>query len=176
MGESWIVRNNSGNSLFLTNNGILFRKNGDTVDLVVRTGRRVSDLEFDKEIRINFAHNNLVTISKDDGKQEAAIIDNSKIEEKLNLLIDAVSHMKSNQNSPSENNGLDEIKSYLKSITSNNVSENRENPTDEEDRIRENVLDKLINNKGKFEGQLDNFGKNKRELESGEDFTDLIDF
>jgi len=177
VGESWVVRNNSGKSLFLTNNGILFRKNGDIVDLVVRTGRRVHDLEFDKEIIINLSHNNLVTVSKDYGKEDTAIVDNSKIEEKLNLLIDAVSNIKNIQNLPSENNGLDEIKSYLKSIAStDSFVEKKEEIVNEEEKIREDVLDKLINNNTKFEGQLDNFGKNKRELESEEDFTDLIDF
>lgn len=177
--ESWVVRNKSGKTLFLTKNNILFKRDGDAIDLVARTGKRIDDLEFDKEIKINFSYNNLVTVSK--VREEKVMEIPNEIDEKLNKLLDAVASIRAVENVEKNDNSSDinKILSYIKDMKINGVSNEIDVDQEKnEEKLREDFLKQLMENKKAKEEdtKMDNFGKNKRQIDSDEDFTDLIDF
>jgi len=172
MSDVWIVENQGSMIINLASLGVVLRKKGDVVDLVKATNKNVSELESNKDLKLQFAYNNLKTIKKESFIPSP--VDNSGLEQKLDVLLSSLSEEK--------------MESLLEKIFKKNVvqstqyveksAENQDNKSivDSDEDVRQEALMKLIFNKDKkVESNLENFGKKSQEIEVEDDFSDLID-
>lgn len=175
--EKWIVKNNSGTMLNLPKCGIFFKKADEVLDLVNHTGRTVSDLENDPELRKNFSYNNILTIEKVKFTPEA-ISDSESLQtlsKKLDILTEYISKKTENNDQIDMSKIEDIVKKGLFGLSSNIVL-NNDTRNNEEEEMRQDALKKLIDNSSASEKNLENFGSKKREIEDHDDFSDMIDF
>lgn len=171
MPDKWIVQNNVHGPLHLPRNKIRLMKFGDEIDLVSYTGKTIDQLELDPEIGRAFSFNHLKEVQKGEIIKENQV---SALEKKIDKLFELLSN-KSNEVD------LNELASKIIFAQEKNFVKNEDNLSqnvvlrDEEERMREDALAKLISSAKKPEQKMDSFGKNEKEVESDGDFTDLID-
>jgi hypothetical protein len=177
MRDKFLVKNNTNTLLNLPKNRITIVAGGE-IELVSRLNKSLADIKRDPEILRELMYNNLILVEE---------IDNSKqnIETKIDKLFNLV------ENNKSENNilnsltieALEEVLSRkLKEIITNvqPIKESKEGEQDteiisNEDKMRERLLEQLVNNQKPKDQRLDNLGKEKK-IDKSEDFSDIIDF
>ncbi|GAF90343.1 unnamed protein product, partial [marine sediment metagenome] len=65
--DRFVVQNNTNTVLILTKNKITMSPR-QVVDLIIRTGKSLHELDKDPEIRLNLAYKNLILIDKFDSR------------------------------------------------------------------------------------------------------------
>jgi len=181
MQEEWIVENNSSFILNISKHSlILDRGRNRSVDLVKFTGMTIEELERDKDIMREINNNNLITVKK---TSKNDLFENSKdIEEmrnKIDRLIDIILEKDKNPE-------LDAIAKIVEEKINEAVNKieipvveakavDRKKRTKKEDEIfREEALKTMVDNSKIEKQNMSNFGKDKKVVDPGEDFSDLL--
>lgn len=177
MQEKWVVKNNSKMIISMPKMGIVLRPKG-TVDLVSATGMEVKDLERDSELSVQFTHEHFETIEKIKNPEKGEI--DPKIQEKLDAILSKVENMPQNQREVIvEKQSVEfdpkNLENILRNIVSN-IGAGEKTASKEEDEMREEAIKKLVENaKAPKVSELDNFGKQKKNIDH-DDNSDLISF
>ena len=179
MKEKWDVRNNTKTILFLPQNKIKLNPE-NSIDLVEFTGKRVIDLENDKEIKRELSYNNLITIQKikDEPQPIVSAAPNMQpIEDKLNKILGMLSEQdKASLESGKINlDSLEEIlKEKLKNITITPKEKDEEIAKKEDEKMREKAIEVMIEKEKQKEDNLKAFGQSTK-IEDAEDHSDFIE-
>lgn len=169
--DVFILKNNSGTLLNLAELKI-FLQPGQEVDLVKRTGKLLYELENNQEVKRAIDNGSLVILKKEDGRQSS-----SDISVKLDLLLQRM------ENKPAEViQQPSDLKSILREIVTEvledkmvngNIVSSGEKRTSIDEATKEMVLKQLIDNSPPLENRMNEVKEKK--IDSGQDFSDLID-
>lgn len=192
MTESWVVKNNTRGILHLPENNITFLAPNQEKDLCFHTNKTVAELERDKEIIINLAHNNLEEVEKIkydpvEEKKEALINDLRKdsldLANQIVQLKEIIVNSQSNDRGESQKQEVDTnaIIEAIKQILpkENNAPTNKNivysEDDDEEEKMRQDVIKHMVAKSKTVETNLENFGTEKKIESSPDDNADLLD-
>jgi len=180
MEEQWVVKNNTKGILLFPKNKIKFNFFGQEKELCFFTNKTVSELEKDEEVKINLAHNNIITVSKTTREEKKENEIYSQIKELKDLIIN------SNQKiTPQQSMNVD-MESIAKAISKEiniklNIVSGAENVVflKEEERMREDILKQFVlKNRDNSEKNIKHFGQEKKvdnESEGNEKLLEDID-
>jgi hypothetical protein len=188
MVEKWVVLNNSGKILNLPKSKIVLKKKNQSIDLVAATGKPIFQLELDPEIKLHFAYNNLKTVEKVSREQSHDVKglsdkmdalldvitgkDDSNVTDKIDSLVEA---LKGNQNA---NIDVEQLASLLAAtgVVSKKDKESMTPDEQEENKMRDEAMEKLMSSTKDPEKSMSTFGRTKVISENNDDMSDLIDF
>ena len=181
MKDKFLVKNNSGTLLNLVKNRITIAVGGQ-IELSARLNKSISELKRDPEISREITYNNLIILEEFDSTKDYELRD------KLDTLIGIMSGGKKDQSQPqaSSQDGileaidrmLNEKLSRLKIGESKQevkVETKEEIRTNEEDRMRERILEEMISRQKPSEKNFESLG-NEKTIEKKDDYSNLIDF
>lgn len=183
--EQWIVKNNTKGPLMLPINKVNFKTSGQEKELCFHTGKTIEALEHDPEIKMNLAHQNIVTIYKSsEGGQNRGSEETYYILQEIKNLKKLIEDNPQKQDAPQAQipfNTDDLIKAIkdnlVVNVTGNSSSEGDGNiVSSEEEKMKEEALRKLIfNSKKDVSKSFDGLGSEKEVINEAEGNEDLLD-
>ena len=179
--DRFVVKNNIKTILILSENKIKMTP-GQVIELISRTGKSLQEIERDPEIRLNLAYKNLILIDKFDSR---SVLIQGSTDTTLSKKIDALLELVANKETVEvreEPIAIDSILDVIRTEMSKirgRVDENGDSSDfseeEEEERMRLEALEQIVNQDKKVDKNFDKFGK-KRKDEEVDDFSDIIDF
>jgi len=178
--DRFVVKNNTKTILVLSKNKIKMGP-GEVIDLISRTGKSLQELDRDPEIKLNLAYRNLVLIDKFDSRP---ILVQGAVDTDLSKKIDALMEMVSNKGTieiREEPIAIDSILEVIRLEMSKikgrvDKEGNPVNVSKEEEEMRLKAIKQMIKHDKKVNKNFDKFGKERKNEEESEDFSDIIDF
>lgn len=179
MNERWVIESNIKGVLNLSSLKIAFKKNGERVDVVQHTGKSVRELELDQEFNLLLKKGLVITIDK--YSENKIYSSNPELDLKLDKILNALSEKKEEEKPKYTNINFEELteslKVHLDEIVKNKIkTSDGKIVSEEEEKMAEDAMKILIENAKEASKKLDNFGKNKKEIDTEDGLSDFIDF
>lgn len=174
------VRNNSGTIFRLKDKKITFSI-GQEIDLCSQLNMTYGQIKNDPEIKRELAYNNLKLIDSYDSSAHLQKTDSSidDLKDNIGLLLNKLNKSLNDKDDKFDIEKLEKILdsklSKLK-IKGGSSKSDDEDLSDDEEKLREDAIEKLLKRKGSFEKSFNEFGQERKREKDDDDFSDLIDF